>query len=66
MNMDKVMNISGNFTAIVGVLICLIAGMARLAGQYHLGGFETVSLFIGGTSIMVMACLLKLQQISLR
>lgn len=61
--MDRVLRIVGNVLAVLGVLICLLSGLARLAGGYHLLGFETMTLYIGGIGIMVMACLAKLQRI---
>lgn len=61
--MDRVLRIVGNVLAVLGVLICLLSGLARLAGGYYLLGFETMTLYIGGIGIMVMACLAKLQRI---
>lgn len=61
--MDRVLRIVGNVLAVLGVLICLLSGLARLAGGYYLLGFETMTLYIGGVGIMVMACLAKLQRI---
>jgi type IV secretory pathway VirB2 component (pilin) len=50
----------GNGAAIVGVLLCLMAGLARVAGAFYLGGFELMTLFMGGMALMLAACLAKL------
>lgn len=64
--MDKALEIIGNAAAVAGILTCLIAGLARISGSYHLLGFEAVTLFIGGISLMLMGCLAKLQQMSMK
>lgn len=58
--MKQLMTIGGYLAALVGVLICAIAGLSRVAGSYHLAGFETITLFQGGTALMVLACLFRL------
>lgn len=63
--MDKFLEIAGNISAVLGVSVCLIAGLARIGGFYHLLGFEAVTLFIGGIALMVMGCLAKLQRMSM-
>jgi hypothetical protein len=47
----------GRATAVSGVLICLVAGAARLSGQYWLGGFQLITLLQGGMALMIAACL---------
>jgi type IV secretory pathway VirB2 component (pilin) len=61
--MKKVLGVVGHVAAVVGILICLVAGLARLAGSYHCLGFEAITLFIGGIALMVMGCLAKLQEL---
>lgn len=58
--MEKVIEITGNAAGIVGVLVCLAAGIARITGNYYLASFPVITLFIGGTALMVAACLAKL------
>ena len=48
-----------------GIIVCALAGVSRLLGIYHVLGFESVTLFIGGIALMVMACLVKLHQLIL-
>jgi hypothetical protein len=64
--MEKMMDTVGTVLGVVGILVCLLAGASRVAGSYYLLGFETITLFIGGTSIMVAACLAKLHGVSLQ
>lgn len=50
----------GTAAGALGVLICAVSGVARVAGHYHLGGFEAMTLFNGGIGLMVAGCLFKL------
>lgn len=58
--MDKLLGWSGNIAALLGVLVCGFSGIARLAGDYHVVGYEAMTLFTGGIALMVLACLAKL------
>ena len=58
--MKNGVNLLGTVSGFAGLLICLVAGAARLSGRYHLGGFEAMTLFNGGIGLMVAACLIKL------
>jgi hypothetical protein len=50
-----------NAAAAVGILLCLIAGGARLLGSFHVLGYEAMTLFIGGIALMVFAGLIELR-----
>ena len=63
--MDKMLGILGNVIGTTGIIVCALAGGSRLLGAHYLLGFETVTLFIGGTALMVMACLVKLHQLTI-
>ena len=63
--MNKLLELLGNVTGATGIIVCALAGGSRLLGAYHLLGFETVTLFIGGIALMVMACLLKVHQLTI-
>ena len=54
----------GQAAGLVGVLICLIAGLARLTGVYHVAAFQATTLFMVGVGLMVFACLVKLELLS--
>ena len=58
--MDKLIVNLGNATAIAGVVLCAVAGIARVAGVYHLGGYQAMTLFTGGMGLMLMGALGKL------
>jgi hypothetical protein len=62
--MAKLLEIIANGSGLLGVLICLVAGVTRILGSYHVLGFEAITLFIGGIALMVMACLIKLHQLT--
>jgi hypothetical protein len=62
MKMAKLLVIAGRIAAVLGVSLCAAAGLARILGIYNIGGFEAVTLLIGGIALMVMACLEKLYQ----
>jgi len=51
----------GNAAAIVGILLCLVAGLARLGGMFYLAGFEAMTLLTAGVALMVAAILMKVE-----
>ena len=61
--MNQILKTSGDLAAILGVAICLVAGVMRLAGQHHIVGIEAITLFTGGIALMVMGCLAKLHNL---
>jgi hypothetical protein len=63
--MDKLLDLVGNIAAVLGMLVCLVAGLFRLSGSYYVFGFEAVTLFTGGIALMVFACLAKLQNLNI-
>ena len=63
--MDKMLDLLGNVVGVTGIIVCTLAGASRLLGSHYLLGFESVTLFIGGTALMVMACLVKLHQLTI-
>ena len=63
--MQQLLTLSGHIAAVLGILLCLASGLARVSGSYHLAGYEATTLFIVGTGLMVFACLAKLQKSSM-
>ena len=60
--MQRLMVLSGNIAALLGMFCCVIAGLSRLGGSYYVpGGIEVLSMFVLGTGLMVYACLTKLE-----
>jgi hypothetical protein len=64
--MEKAIDTIGTILGVLGILVCVLAGVSRIVGSHYLVGFETITLFIGGISIMVAACLAKLHSVSLQ
>lgn len=54
--MSKQLRQFGTLAGIIGLLTCLFAGVARLAGMRWLMGFEIVTLLQIGIGGMVLGC----------
>jgi hypothetical protein len=50
----------GSLAGLIGLLICLFAGVLRLSGMHWLMGFETVTLLQIGIGGMTLGCFLLL------
>lgn len=61
--MQKLLGAAANITGLVGALICLLAGISRVTGGFHLGDFESMTVFVGGMGLMVFSAILKLELI---
>ncbi len=61
--MQKILDGVANFSGILGVALCIVAGLARLLGNFHLGGYQTLTLFNIGMGGMVFSGLLKLDML---
>ena len=59
-DVKKKIELLGNAAALIGVVLCLVAGVGRVAGYFYLAGFEPMSLYLGGMGFMLGACLAKL------
>jgi len=65
--MEKIIELVGNISGVLGVLACFISGMNRLLGQHTLADAILLeSMFILGIGLMVLACLAKLHLLSSR
>jgi hypothetical protein len=64
--MNKLIELVGNLVGVVGLVVCLFAGLTRLTGSFHAGGFETMVLFNVGVGLMVAGCLAKLHLLGTR
>jgi hypothetical protein len=62
--MNKLIENVGNIAGLLGVLVCLGAGVARLASNWYVAGFQAMVLFNVGVGLMVMGCLAKLHVLS--
>jgi hypothetical protein len=61
---NKLLDAAGHTVSIVGIVLCLVAGISRLAGSHHVASYETLTLMIGGIALMVLGCLAKLQRLA--
>ena len=59
--MNKYLGLPGSIAGIVGALICLTSGFARVMGYHYIAGYQSTTLFNVGVGLMVFACLLKLE-----
>jgi hypothetical protein len=46
----------GCITGVIGVLMTVVAVLARLSGAFHVGGFEAGTLMQAGMAVMLVAC----------
>jgi hypothetical protein len=63
---DKLISIGSDVAAVVGILLCVVAGAVRLSGTYAIGGLGTMVVFTVGVGLMVFACLAKLHLLTVR
>ena len=64
--MRKLTEWVGNGFGILGIALCVVAGVARLIGNWYVMGFECMVMFNVGVGLMVTACLAKLHVLSSR
>lgn len=64
--MQPLLKLTGSVAGVLGILLCVISGLARAAGMYYLGGYQATTIFMVGAAVMVFACLVKLEQILAR
>ena len=64
--MANLSSLAGNLVAVIGVSMCLVAGVVRVFGNCHLFGYSAMTIFMAGTGLMVMACLAKLELLLLK
>lgn len=59
--MYKHLALAGSISGALGAMICLISGLARIAGYYYLADYQSTTVFNMGVGLMVFACLVKLE-----
>ncbi len=64
--MERAITIVGNLTALAGIVLCLVSGVVRVTGSFHIFGYAAIALFQTGTGLMVLACLCKLETVLMR
>ena len=58
--MTKLVQLVGDAAAVLGVLVCAGAGLARVARIWNFGGIQIPTLFQLGMALMIVGCLAKL------
>lgn len=64
--MDKMIALGGNLVGLAGVLLTVVAGVARVTNHYHLVGFEVMTLFVGGMGLTLIGSFAKLHVLTNR
>ena len=59
--MQKLLDYVGSAAGVIGVLLCAVAGFARITGEFYVADYQATTLFMVGIGIMVFACMAKLQ-----
>lgn len=60
---NSLLGVVANIAAAIGILVCTVSGIGRVLGSYHLLGFQSMTLFMGGIAFMVLAALIKVHRI---
>ncbi len=63
--MEKYLELIGNGAALLGTAMCLAAGLLRIYGLFFVLGYQSMTVFVAGTGVMVFACLVKLHVLTL-
>ena len=58
--MQKNLLLAGNIAGFLGIALCVVAGLARLAGYFYVAGMESGTLLQAGTAGVVIGCFLLL------
>jgi hypothetical protein len=58
--MNKFLGILGNLSALLGILACVVAGIARMFEVYYVASVPAMVIFTVGIGLMVFACVVKL------
>ena len=61
--MGKLIGTVGSTAGVLGVVVCLVSGLVRLAGNWHVSGIQTRTVFLVGIALMVAGCLGKLHEL---
>ncbi len=54
--MNQLMLMSGRAAGLIGLLLVVFAGVARLAGHYVIGGFQAATLLSAGMGALLIGC----------
>jgi hypothetical protein len=60
LRMENLFVMFGRLAGFAGVALCLVAGLARILGQFYLVGFSVASLLQAGMAGLLIGCFLLL------
>jgi hypothetical protein len=58
--MNELLLRAGQLAGVVGILLMVVAGVARLSGRFALGGFGTGTLLLAGIAAVGVGCFVLL------
>lgn len=61
--MENNIGLIANVASVVGLLLSGVAGIGRLVGKHYVLGYESMTLFLAGMGLLLVACLAKLYQV---
>lgn len=64
--MNSMLFRGGQAAGVLGMLLIVVAALARLAGSYTLGGYATVTLMVAGIAGVSVGCFLLLLAVNER
>ncbi len=65
-SMKALLLLLGRAAGLGGLLLCIVAGAARLSGQYYMGSFQLTTLLQAGIAAVVMGCFFLLLALTAR
>ena len=57
---------AARIAGLIGVVVSVVACLARLSGRYEVGNYQAITLLQAGTMAMVLGCLLYVASIAER
>lgn len=57
---------AARIAGLIGVVVSVVACLARLSGRYEVGNYQPITLLQAGTMAMVLGCLLYVASIAER
>ena len=64
--MNNMIGMAGSIVGLAGVVLTVVAGIARVTGHFHLAHFESMTLFVGGMGLTVIGSFAKLHELTTR
>ena len=61
--MTSLLTLAGRSAGAIGIVVCAIAGLLRLSGNYWMAGFQVSTLMIAGIAALSTGCFLLLSEL---